>query len=131
MGTAGGEVWPGGEEEIARRWCAPLLLIIRGRLVTPPANGSALFAVLYRPGRADPRRGGRRGARGWVGRSSGGRRLRAGRGLHRARRGQAAISPAGGRRPRDTRRDVRFFFQAEDGIRDLTVTGVQTCALPI
>src|SRR5256886_7930574 len=30
--------------------------------------------------------------------------------------------------------DVRlclFFFQAEDGIRDLTVTGVQTCALPI
>src|SRR2546430_11202760 len=27
--------------------------------------------------------------------------------------------------------DVLFFFQAEDGIRDLTVTGVQTCALPI
>src|SRR2546430_5215668 len=26
---------------------------------------------------------------------------------------------------------ARFFFQAEDGIRDLTVTGVQTCALPI
>src|SRR2546430_7342220 len=26
---------------------------------------------------------------------------------------------------------TRFFFQAEDGIRDLTVTGVQTCALPI
>src|SRR6266478_8064977 len=26
---------------------------------------------------------------------------------------------------------VVFFFQAEDGIRDLTVTGVQTCALPI
>src|SRR2546430_4439048 len=24
-----------------------------------------------------------------------------------------------------------FFFQAEDGMRDLTVTGVQTCALPI
>src|SRR2546430_6070827 len=24
-----------------------------------------------------------------------------------------------------------FFFQAEDGIRHLTVTGVQTCALPI
>src|SRR6266478_10220262 len=24
-----------------------------------------------------------------------------------------------------------FFFQAEDGIRDLTVTGVQTCALPV
>src|SRR5256886_10245031 len=27
--------------------------------------------------------------------------------------------------------DLFFFFQAEDGIRDLTVTGVQTCALPI
>src|SRR6476620_6914025 len=24
-----------------------------------------------------------------------------------------------------------FFFQAEDGIRDIVVTGVQTCALPI
>src|SRR2546430_10776358 len=31
------------------------------------------------------------------------------------------------RRPADN----IFFFQAEDGIRDLTVTGVQTCALPI
>src|SRR6266481_8945660 len=27
--------------------------------------------------------------------------------------------------------DDVFFFQAEDGIRDGTVTGVQTCALPI
>src|SRR2546429_7280307 len=26
---------------------------------------------------------------------------------------------------------VTFFFQAEDGIRDVAVTGVQTCALPI
>ena len=26
---------------------------------------------------------------------------------------------------------VVFFFQAEDGIRDDLVTGVQTCALPI
>src|SRR5205823_7303047 len=26
---------------------------------------------------------------------------------------------------------VFFFFQAEDGIRDKLVTGVQTCALPI
>src|SRR3989442_9377910 len=26
---------------------------------------------------------------------------------------------------------VNFFFQAEDGIRDADVTGVQTCALPI
>src|SRR5256886_13120958 len=34
-----------------------------------------------------------------------------------------------GRRPRS--RVGSFFFQAEDGIRDLTVTGVQTCALPI
>src|SRR5260370_27765930 len=28
-------------------------------------------------------------------------------------------------------RFVFFFFQAEDGIRDLSMTGVQTCALPI
>src|SRR5258708_24609128 len=27
--------------------------------------------------------------------------------------------------------DLLFFFQAEDGIRDDLVTGVQTCALPI
>src|SRR5256884_212579 len=27
--------------------------------------------------------------------------------------------------------DMFFFFQAEDGIRDVAVTGVQTCALPI
>src|SRR5690606_40613529 len=26
---------------------------------------------------------------------------------------------------------ISFFFQAEDGIRDFHVTGVQTCALPI
>src|SRR5438552_14523177 len=30
-----------------------------------------------------------------------------------------------------SRKDVFFFFQAEDGIRDDLVTGVQTCALPI
>src|SRR5690349_22166427 len=28
-------------------------------------------------------------------------------------------------------KSIIFFFQAEDGIRDLYVTGVQTCALPI
>src|SRR3712207_7623980 len=27
--------------------------------------------------------------------------------------------------------ELFFFFQAEDGIRDIGVTGVQTCALPI
>src|SRR5256885_10487820 len=35
----------------------------------------------------------------------------------------------------DTAKDISnvviFFFQAEDGIRDYKVTGVQTCALPI
>src|SRR5207248_8982268 len=31
----------------------------------------------------------------------------------------------------DICRFLLFFFQAEDGIRDRTVTGVQTCALPI
>src|SRR2546426_6668801 len=30
-----------------------------------------------------------------------------------------------------TTRNLFFFFQAEDGIRDYKVTGVQTCALPI
>src|SRR5260370_5365935 len=39
------------------------------------------------------------------------------------------------RRPREldrvALRSVFFFFQAEDGIRDSSVTGVQTCALPI
>src|SRR5947209_1985376 len=28
-------------------------------------------------------------------------------------------------------KEAKFFFQAEDGIRDIGVTGVQTCALPI
>ena len=30
-----------------------------------------------------------------------------------------------------TKLECIFFFQAEDGIRDYDVTGVQTCALPI
>src|SRR3712207_7824162 len=34
-------------------------------------------------------------------------------------------------RPHARRFGVFFFFQAEDGIRDIGVTGVQTCALPI
>src|SRR2546425_12319543 len=41
------------------------------------------------------------------------------------RRGQL-----GGAAARDAR-SLFFFFQAEDGIRDKLVTGVQTCALPI
>src|SRR5256885_5184677 len=32
---------------------------------------------------------------------------------------------------RKSKRSYIFFFQAEDGIRDYKVTGVQTCALPI
>src|SRR5205823_6955414 len=35
------------------------------------------------------------------------------------------------RRSRVSLSRVDFFFQAEDGIRDKLVTGVQTCALPI
>ena len=31
----------------------------------------------------------------------------------------------------EVRKYCGFFFQAEDGIRDHCVTGVQTCALPI
>src|SRR5690606_42141746 len=37
----------------------------------------------------------------------------------------------GGLAARSLRRLCVFFFQAEDGIRDFHVTGVQTCALPI
>src|SRR5699024_11756746 len=37
----------------------------------------------------------------------------------------------GRRAPRPLRQLLVFFFQAEDGIRDRNVTGVQTCALPI
>src|SRR5206468_7446101 len=37
----------------------------------------------------------------------------------------------GGDSPRMLDEVFFFFFQAEDGIRDLIVTGVQTCALPI
>src|SRR5690606_40725610 len=33
--------------------------------------------------------------------------------------------------PGGTLTGIAFFFQAEDGIRDFHVTGVQTCALPI
>src|SRR5688572_29472233 len=40
--------------------------------------------------------------------------------------GEGAFVGAGGRVAAPS-----FFFQAEDGIRVLTVTGVQTCALPI
>src|SRR2546430_5716738 len=49
----------------------------------------------------------------------------------RMRRGRRRGPP--GRAPTRTRGSSAsvFFFQAEDGIRDLTVTGVQTCALPI
>ena len=36
-----------------------------------------------------------------------------------------------GAREKGTKRVYIFFFQAEDGIRDIGVTGVQTCALPI
>src|SRR5205085_6562277 len=39
------------------------------------------------------------------------------------------VLAAEGRKANDSH--IVFFFQAEDGIRDLTVTGVQTCALPI
>src|SRR5256886_14266898 len=41
-----------------------------------------------------------------------------------------AMASGAARSTRLSERSV-FFFQAEDGIRDLTVTGVQTCALPI
>src|SRR5256886_12884476 len=41
------------------------------------------------------------------------------------------MAPGGGTGWSRSGLSFSFFFQAEDGIRDLTVTGVQTCALPI
>src|SRR5450830_1171105 len=41
------------------------------------------------------------------------------------------VIPPFGLNPRGTFCYFFFFFQAEDGIRDRNVTGVQTCALPI
>src|SRR2546430_9912899 len=58
-------------------------------------------------------------------------------GVHAASETTASNRPpgAGGGYPSGQRNSGScycfFFFQAEDGIRDLTVTGVQTCALPI
>src|SRR5207249_5351862 len=43
---------------------------------------------------------------------------------------RSAVHPSLSRRERTVRK-LTFFFQAEDGIRDRNVTGVQTCALPI
>src|SRR5256885_3795828 len=50
-----------------------------------------------------------------------------------AGRGATGLVDGGAPRPSPRRRRVGlcFFFQAEDGIRDYKVTGVQTCALPI
>src|SRR2546430_102983 len=64
-------------------------------------------------------------------RSPAGRRIRAaalGRGVRLEGVCDRVVALASDRRPQS---DQDFFFQAEDGIRDLTVTGVQTCALPI
>src|SRR5690606_8312892 len=51
----------------------------------------------------------------------------------RCARNRCAVWPRPGRvAPLPAGHDLhRFFFQAEDGIRDFHVTGVQTCALPI
>src|SRR5689334_831261 len=43
----------------------------------------------------------------------------------------AQVAPCGSHHANPADHVVIFFFQAEDGIRDGTVTGVQTCALPI
>src|SRR5438034_4615404 len=45
--------------------------------------------------------------------------------------GELPSARAGLCRPRRSLSMSFFFFQAEDGIRDHCVTGVQTCALPI
>src|SRR6266511_3845167 len=60
----------------------------------------------------------------------------AGRPADRAQPARRARSPSGAERLlgmgiEPLVADLIFFFQAEDGIRDFHVTGVQTCALPI
>src|SRR5258706_11772310 len=45
--------------------------------------------------------------------------------------GRAAGDPERSKTPAGCANCGSFFFQAEDGIRDWSVTGVQTCALPI
>src|SRR2546429_4856758 len=64
--------------------------------------------------------------------------MRNGRTRTKGARDRECLSEEGGRsiKPVCLVRDcvwggVFFFFQAEDGIRDVAVTGVQTCALPI
>src|SRR5437762_10499446 len=53
------------------------------------------------------------------------------RGRHECSRGACAASAYPVARCRDRFRMCAFFFQADDGIRATSVTGVQTCALPI
>src|SRR2546429_1354126 len=48
-----------------------------------------------------------------------------------AERGRHGSFAGGGYGLNVLREFAFFFFQAEDGIRDVAVTGVQTCALPI
>src|SRR2546422_4792605 len=45
--------------------------------------------------------------------------------------GDELLRALGGRGALPGHLEEIFFFQAEDGIRDVAVTGVQTCALPI
>src|SRR5688572_30346894 len=111
-----------------------LLLLLRGdhRRVRQRAarNGAAFRSPRQRDRGRTCHRVGRRRAR-----SVGERALRLGRSEER-RVGKECRSRWA--TDRFKKRDVKwyvgsvcFFFQAEDGIRDLTVTGVQTCALPI
>src|SRR5256885_10326730 len=44
---------------------------------------------------------------------------------------KVAVAMVSNSNARSSRDESIFFFQAEDGIRDYKVTGVQTCALPI
>src|SRR5437868_10648674 len=59
-------------------------------------------------------------------------RSQEGRGRRGGERAAADTRPGGGEgRARGRADHAGFFLQAEDGIRDRNVTGVQTCALPI
>src|SRR2546429_216780 len=53
------------------------------------------------------------------------------RGTHKVKRSSVTFRRVRRTNHEKASRNGIFFFQAEDGIRDVAVTGVQTCALPI
>src|SRR5690606_1930781 len=120
----------------ARRW--PVSTIVHSAAGAPSgpaptrkrATSSIGFWVAERPTRSEERRVGKEG-------SAGGRPCQLNEKDIEREPADTRTSYANcagsvhGRRVEDDVVASLFFFQAEDGIRDFHVTGVQTCALPI